>query len=307
MAITSGSLWMGNSLQAGLPLFYLASRLPEVIEIADIHNQKWTLRLMRMSAQFVMNMSGASVTNRPSELTGAFMSEKQVTVEILKDKHDMSLGWLYFLKYMMAVYLCDTSAALEAEPLAFPLKKHMKLTALYTRLQFIFHDGILCCFLASVAAKRKRRRRTLLARAKKSLRTIQKFASTCPANYKNKVLLLQAEIETVKGKKASSDILPLYEESVKWAKDEGFMHEESLALEKAGYHVLTTYQHRTDTVSVAQSFFARAVEAYENYGSRLKVQQLEKVLSRLEDIVQHMTKTQHSSPHESIPAMVLDR
>jgi hypothetical protein len=259
-----------------------------------------------MSAQFVMNLSGTSVTNKPLELTGEFMSEKQVKVEILNDKNDVSLGWLYFLKYKMAVYLCNISASLEAEPLAIPLKKHMKQTALYTRLQFIFHNGILCCFLASVTTNRKRRRRTLLARAKECLRTLQKFAFTCPANYKNKALLLQAEIETVKGTMASSDILPLYEESIKWAKNEGIMQEESLALEKAGFHLLTTYQNRTDAVSVARSFFARAIDAYENYGSRLKVRQLENVLRRLDDIIQYMKNTQQASLHESISAVIFD-
>jgi hypothetical protein len=227
------------------------------------------------------------------------MTENTLLADILKDKNDVQKAWLYFLKYMMAVYLCDLPVSLEAEPLAGSLKKLVKQVGLYTRIQHLFHEGIQCCFLANASSRKTSRRwRSMLARARECLKALESFATVCPANYKNKAVLLKAEIETLEGNTASSDIIALYEESARLAKEEGFVHEQALALEKAGYHVLYI-QENTDTASLARPFFKQAIEVWENYGALLKVQMLTKVECRLDDIVNLMTSRKSISQRPS--------
>jgi hypothetical protein len=288
MAITSGSICNGLGLQTGVPLSQLLQELRGLIDVCNLHNQHWILQMQKMAAQFALNMSSTIDSNKPIELSGELMTEGSVLKDISEDSLGLQLSRLQFLKYMMAVYMADLASSLEAEPLGIPLRKTSKLQGVYTRCQQTFHEGILNCFLfRSTNQKMKRRRKSLLARARECRRILQPFVVTCPANYKNKSVLLEAEIESLVGKTSSADILLKYEESAQLAQTEGFLHENALAMEKAGYHVLQLNQS-TKTATAAQLYFDRAIVAYELYGATRKVQQLKKVVSRLQEIVQLM-------------------
>ncbi len=217
------------------------------------------------------------------------MTEELFVKSLPKDNH-LQLSLLHFLKYMMAVYVSDLPSALEAEVLGVPLRNTIKPLGVYTRCQQIFHEGILSCFLCSATnQKMKRRRKVLLDRAKKALKMLQPFVVACPANYKNKSILLQAEIEGLSGgSTSSSDVLLKYDESARLAKTEGFLHEHALCLEKAGYYVLKLNQKTKDTPA-ARPYFDQAIAAYEHYGAMGKVQQLKKVVCRLDEITQLMS------------------
>ena len=98
-------------------------------------------------------------------------------------------------------------------------------------------------------------------------------------------LLLEAEIETLKGNKRSCYVLPLYEESAHLARKEEFLHEEALALEKAGYHAMFMDEDKTRTSSTARGYFERSTAVYEAYGSMVKTKQLETVVTRVDEIL----------------------
>lgn len=282
MAITSFSLSKGNSLLAGFPLFQCISGFREVLDACELHNQHWNQRIVRMSFQFSVNLSGRTNSNSPFELTGEYMTERSVESDILKEKNDVQLSWLYFLKYMMAVYLCDFPTSWKAESLTKPLKKYSKQSAFYNLQSHAFHEGMLSCFLATAIGKENRRRsRRFLDRAERRLRGIQSFALICPANYRNKAVLLEAEIEAVRSAKSISEISCLYQKAAQIAREEGFLHEQALALEKGGRFLLRSQESQRNHSQEAHSFLAEAIEVYDRYGSMLKVDQLSKLLDSL--------------------------
>jgi hypothetical protein len=272
---------LGHSFLVGVPLFQVISGFQQLIEICNDHKQHWVEQIARLTSQMAINLSGHNPLNNPFELTGEFMTEETVKAAILIEKNEVQLSWLYFLKFMMAVYLGDLTVSTEAEPLIKPLKKLLSNAGFYTCRQQSFHEGMLCCFLASNASVRRRRK--LIARARRRLTTMQKFSSVCPANFQNKAILLEAEIESIMGSRNCMDVTLLYEDAATLASKGGFLHEQALALEKGGYHVLKNLGSGGDCLQ-ARSFFLRAVEVYDVYGSSLKVEQLRKVLSsRLAD------------------------
>lgn len=288
MAITCGSMSCGHSLQAGTPLPQLIPRFRALIDVCISQNQHWNLRIIKMSAQFALNISSRTESSTSIELSGDLMTEDLVLKNILKENQSIQLSWFQFLKYMMAVYLGDLPSALQAEPLGVPLRKSSKSLGVYTRCQQAFHEGILTCYLFSATQRgMKRRRKALLARAKECLRSLQPFVVACPANYKNKSILLEAEIGSLVGDMSSADILLKYEESARLAKTEGFLHENALSLEKAGYFALQIGKG-AQTATVVRPYFDRAIVAYENYGAMVKVQQLKMLLSRLDEVIQLM-------------------
>lgn len=280
MAITSMSLSKGNSFQAGFPLFQCISGLREVLDACELHNQHWNQRIVRMSIQYAVNLSGRNNTNSPFELTGEYMTESLVEMCIIKEKNDVQLSWLYFLKYMMAVYLCDIPTSLRAERLTKPLKKYSRQSAFYNLQSHAFHEGMIACFLATAIAKDNVRKcRRFLARAERRLRRLQSFALICPTNYRNKAVLLEAEIESVRREKTSSEVSCLYRKAAEIASDEGFLHEQALALEKGGrflFHISIGSQQSHS--HEARSFVKDAIEVYDKYGSMLKVDQLSRLL-----------------------------
>lgn len=282
MAITSKSISIANSFQAGVPLFQVLSELRKLFEVCNLHNQRWVEQVARCTAQFAQNLSGRQDERQPFELTGEFMTEKVVEADIVDAKNDIQLAWLYFLKFMMAVYLCDESISREAENLGRRLKKCITQLGFYTIQQQVFHEGILCCFLASAEPSSTIRRRTLIARAKRRLTALKKVAAVCPANYLNKSTLLEAEIESAVGEKPYHTILLLYEESAAAAAKEGLLHEQALSLEKAGRHLLKHLVRGADNSQV-RSFLAGATRLYEEYGSQLKVELLRLLTHDLDD------------------------
>jgi hypothetical protein len=269
---------LGHSFLVGDPLFQVISGFRQLLEICKDHNQRWVEQVSRLTGQMALNFSGHYPCSDPFELTGEFMTEELAETAILAEKNEVQLSWLYFLKFMMAVYLCDPVVSVKAEPLIKPLKKLLSNAGFYPRRQQSFHEGMLFCFVASATSLRKRTK--LMARARRRLTAMQKFASVCPANFQNKAILLEAEIESIKGSRSCIDIISLYEEAATLASNEGFLHEQALALEKGGFHALKNLGSGVDCLQ-ARSFFLRAIEVYDTYGSLLKVEQLEKVLSSL--------------------------
>jgi hypothetical protein len=291
MAIICGSMSCSLSLRAGRQLSQLIHDFRRMIDVCICQNQHWNLELIKLSTQFLLNLSCPTESKNPIELSGELVTEEEVLKSLPKGNLSLLLAWFNFLKYFMAVYMADLPSSLEAEPLGFPLRNTIKAHGVFTRCQQIFHEGILSCFLFNATnSKMKRRRNALLSRAQKCVKMLQPFVVACPANYKNKLVLLEAEIDGMAGERSTlpADILLKYDEAARLAKEEGFLHEHALSLEKAGYYVLKL-NGDTDCTPAARLYFDQAIVAYECYGALSKVQQLKKVVSRLEEIVQFMS------------------
>jgi tetratricopeptide (TPR) repeat protein len=113
-------------------------------------------------------------------------------------------------------------------------------------------------------------RRSLVSRGKRALRRIRKWAIKCPANFRNKRALLQAELATLRGQ--STRALVLFDEAIAVAKCEGFVHEEGLAYERlAQYHCFLGRAHSADP------YFCFARDAYARWGAHKLVQRIDEI------------------------------
>ena len=83
-------------------------------------------------------------------------------------------------------------------------------------------------------------------------------------NFTNKLRLLEAEQKSLSIR--HRDAIALYDASIASAKKSGFIHEQGLACEKAGF-----YHKRNGYLSKAISYFEQAQECYEKWGSSMKV------------------------------------
>lgn len=82
-------------------------------------------------------------------------------------------------------------------------------------------------------------------------------------NYKNKLFLLEAELQSLNGSYCAA--MSLYDASIVSARNSGFIHEQGLACEKAGFHF------KAHDAYSAFEYFKQALACYEEWGSSTKV------------------------------------
>jgi hypothetical protein len=115
-------------------------------------------------------------------------------------------------------------------------------------------------------------RRSLLTTGRRALHRLRKWAKTCPANFRNKRALLQAELATLRGQ--SMRALALFDESIATAKKEGFVHEEGLAYERlAQYHCVLGH------VQWAILYFELPARLNERWGAHKLIERIDLLMA----------------------------
>jgi hypothetical protein len=108
---------------------------------------------------------------------------------------------------------------------------------------------------------------------------VRHAASNSEWNFSNKLFLLEAEqYVAIQGNSFPHHhrILALYDASIASAKKSRFIHEQGLACEKAGVYCM-----RTRDVRKASVYFTQARQCYEEWGSSMKVDFIQKKLDDL--------------------------
>jgi hypothetical protein len=114
-------------------------------------------------------------------------------------------------------------------------------------------------------------RRKLIIKGRCNLKRMKRYAKMCPANFENKRCLLEAEFEAICGNPIKS--LSLFEESIKAAKTEGFIHEEGLA-----YKRLAQFHSSLGHSQTSIPFLVFAREAYERWGAYAMVHRMDELM-----------------------------
>lgn len=203
--------------------------------------------------QLVLNLMGES--NDPVVLTGEITNEEQALQEA-KERSPTTYAWWHFVKLQLAVYMNDLCLA---RLILDRLRSVDKNTLLpFAIAIFVFFEGL-------AAAMSKTRKDT--KRAKRALSQLRFFAKHAPFNYLNKVYLIEAELSLGAGK--HEEALAYYNLSIDLAKQEGLIHDQALACERAGY------AHRSSCgLAKATLFLRRARSLYGEWGAHVKVAQL---------------------------------
>jgi len=103
---------------------------------------------------------------------------------------------------------------------------------------------------------------------------MRKLALNSDWNYTNKLELLKAEQQSLRGNHHNAT--KLYDASIESARKSGLIHEQGLACEKAGFHHVIVSNNEK-----ALEYFKQARECYEEWGSRMKVDLMQKKIDGL--------------------------
>ena len=101
-------------------------------------------------------------------------------------------------------------------------------------------------------------------------------ASHAETNFRNKLELLEAEQYGLTARQESVVAFHAYNMAIVSAQKAGFLHEQGLACERAGF-----YCKRMKYDEKALSYFNQALECYQKWGSSVKVEYVRKELDKL--------------------------
>lgn len=105
-------------------------------------------------------------------------------------------------------------------------------------------------------------------------RQMQVWAEHCPENFANRAALIGAEIARLEGRDA--DAMRLYEEAIRSARDNGFVHNEGLA-----YEVAARFYHARGAATFANVCRRNARHCYLHWGADGQVRQLDRLYPQL--------------------------
>ncbi len=138
---------------------------------------------------------------------------------------------------------------------------------MYFSVTYVLLDTLIR--LANVPGADKRSRRRLLRTADFNRRMLKRWARMNPANALNKLRLLEAERKRVTGKHFEAHML--FDEAIRLARGQGFVHEEALAYELCG-----AMHAQAGRMTLADAYLAKARDLYRSWGAQAKVEDLKR-------------------------------
>ena len=174
--------------------------------------------------------------------------------------------WYWIRKLQARFFAGDYAAALEASERA----KRLLWTApsMFETAEYHLYGALSQAASCESAAAGERRQHVEALAAHH--RQLEIWAANCPENFENRTALVGAEIARIEGR--ALDAMDLYEQAIRSARANGFVHNEALANELAArFHAARGFE------TSARAYLKEARYCYLRWGADGKVRQLEQL------------------------------
>jgi predicted ATPase len=206
--------------------------------------------------QLARNLLGKA--KDPSRLVGDEYDVEIALAELVRAKNAAGVAAVYLCKLFLASYLGDFQLA--AKLGVHTRRINLDCMTAPSIQNIVFLDG-----LAEVIATKESGRRNMRA-GKRSLKKLRLWASFSPENVFSKVYLIEAERYVLKDKRETA--IRKFHLAIDQAEEQGAINEQALACERAA----TALEGWGETKR-SLSYYKKARELYESWGSALKVDQ----------------------------------
>jgi PAS domain S-box-containing protein len=174
----------------------------------------------------------------------------------------------YWIRKLQARFLAgeyaaavDASAKAYAQPVLSPME-----------VEYHFYAALARAALYDTApADQRQQHAEALANYRRQLEI---WAATCPENFENRATLVGAEIARIEGRELDAE--RLYEQAIRSARDNGFIHNEAIAYERA-----SAFYRARGFDEIADFYLRNARYGYVRWGAAAKVWQLDKMYPHL--------------------------
>ena len=213
--------------------------------------------------------------------------EGQFEQHLSSERVSYSNGWYWIRKLQARFFAGDYAAALDAAARAQELLWSQPTELARSEYRFfsaLAHAAVCDSADASEHAQH------LEAMASRH-RHLEILAENCPENYAHRAALVGAEIARLEGRPL--DAMDLYEQALRSAKANGFVHDEALAYERAA-----AFHRARGFDQFAELYLRNARACYASWGADGKVRQLDQLYPNLKQ------KQSMPDPTSTITALV---
>jgi PAS domain S-box-containing protein len=180
--------------------------------------------------------------------------------------------WYWIRKLQASVYANDSisaiAATLKVAPLLWVVPSQFELA------EYHFYGALARAAHCDVALVEERAQH--FEALTTHHRQLEVWAENCPENFENRAALVGAEIARIEGRELDAE--HLYEQAIRSAHTNGFVHNEALANERAAYF----YAARS-FAKIAQTYLRDARYCYLRWGADGKVRQLDDLYPHLKE------------------------
>ncbi len=224
-----------------------------------------------VTAAYVRNLRG--LTRRFGSLDDERFGELLVQRRYDSEPHLLACEFWYWTRKLQAHFLAeDYTAALDAPTRAHRLR--LESPGALERVEHELYSALTRASLCDCASTDERLEH--LEAMAVHLRQLASWARHCPENFDHCVALVGAEIARVEVR--DSDAMRLYEQAIRSARENGFTHNEALALERAARFYAARGFDR-----IAKTYLWDARHGYLQWGADGKVRQLDQLHPDLVD------------------------
>jgi PAS domain S-box-containing protein len=213
--------------------------------------------------RFILNMQGQTSTF--SSFSGGDFDEAEFEAGLNEDRMSTMVCWYWILKIQARVISGDYGAALsagqKAKDLLWGSVGHIQL------LDYFFYSALAAAALLEDAESPEMERvlRDLLAT---HLEQLREWAEKGSATFRDKFALAAAELARIE--RRDLDAMHCYEEAIRLARENGFVHNEGIANELAARFYATRGFEK-----IARAYLLDARHCYLRWGAHGKVRQLD--------------------------------
>ncbi|HVO65037.1 MAG TPA: AAA family ATPase [Syntrophales bacterium] len=224
---------------------------------------------------FVLSIQLASclkgMTKEPNSFSNENFNEEEYKTRLIsKFKMPFAHAWYHILKmqvhYLMGSYVEALEAAQQTEKILEELQGNLAIAEHY-----FYYSLTLAALYPSGSRRDKKRHWKIL---KKNQKKFKKWSENCPENFLHKYLLISAEMDQISGydKRASA----LYDQAIKSAGENGYIHNEAIANECAAKYYL-----KKEMEKIAALYMREARYGYTLWGATAKVRDLDRQYNKL--------------------------
>ena len=272
----SSCIYSTNCVHAGQPLNTIVSEIGRLHELSILFRQKSVHSVISPILQHVYNlMGGDGYQGIPWVLTGKACDEEKLMTKSNISNNIMCLSQFNYRKLWMAYVFNNYEYA-------FAMAEKSRVTMKCSPSSFMvyshhFFEGMTCMALARSPETKAIKKKKYVRLAIRCLKSMKKAVNYCKQNCLNKYLMLEAEFKVLKGDLGAA--LELFEKSASVAGDEGFLHEQAIAYERAGLAVLyaigsSSHADTASSSNAASEYFEKSFPLYEEWGAATKADQM---------------------------------
>ena len=179
----------------------------------------------------------------------------------------------YWIRKLQARYIAgDYAAAMDAASKAQPLL--WTSSVLFEEAEYHFHGALVEAAYCNSAPAGERQQHIDAVAAHH--RQLQVWAKNCPENFENRAALVSAEIARIQGRELEAE--HLYEQAIRSAHENGFVHNEAIANELAAH-----FYAARGFEKIAHAYLQDARYGYLRWGADGKVRQLDQLYPHLKE------------------------